>query len=55
MAVHLAREVDEAHQCLQAPAGDAASLKKLVGRQLDFVPDGLGRLPVSCLRMPEDA
>ena len=55
MAVHLAREVDETHQSLQAPAGDAASLKELVGRQLDLVPNGLGRLPVSCLRVPEDA
>ena len=55
MAVHLAREVDETHQSLQAPAGDAASLKELVGRQLDLVPNGLGRLPVSCLGVPEDA
>ena len=55
MAVHLTGKVDETHQSFQTPAGDAACVKKLAGRRQDFVPDVLGRLPVTCLRMPKDA
>ena len=55
MAVHLTGEVDQTHQGFETPAGDAACVKELAGRRLDFVPDVLGRLPVSCLWMPKDA
>ena len=55
MAVHLTGKVDQTHQSLQTPAGDAACVKELAGRRLDFVPDVLGRLPVSCLWVPLDA
>ena len=55
MAVHLTGKVDQTHQSLQTRASDAACVKELAGRRLDFVPDALGRLPVSCLRVPQDA
>ena len=50
MAVHPTGKVDQTHQ---TPAGDAACVKELTGRRLDFVPDVLGRLPVSCLWVPK--
>ena len=55
MAVHLTGEVDQSHQGLETPASDAACVKELAGRRLDFVPDVLGRLPVSRLWVPKDA
>ena len=55
MAVYLTGKVDQTYQSLQTPEGDAACVKELAGRRLDFVPDVLGCLPVTCQRVPKDA